>query len=286
MIKNTYTGDEIEFSVEVFPPKKTDDIYDIFRTLDNLSDLKPDFISVTYGAGGSNSKKTATIAAYVQNICEVEAIAHMTAAGMTKEKLMDLLSELSRKGVKRVLSLRGDKPRYMTDEEFEGRYYKYASDMIPDIRSAGDFRVAVACYPEKHPESPDFDTDIEMLKRKVETGADELISQMFFDNKMYYTFMDRLRKAGVDAPVHAGIMPITAARQLGTSVSLSGSSVPHEMAEMIAKYADSPDDMRKAGIEYAINQIDDLLKNGVEGIHLYSMNKASVAREIYEAIVG
>ncbi len=283
MIVNPYTKQEMEFSVEVFPPKRTDDIYDIFRTLDELSDMKPDFISVTYGAGGSNSKKTATLCAYVQNICEVDAIAHMTAAGMTKEKLVDLLKELKHKGVNRVLSLRGDKPRDMTQEEFDGRYYKYASDMIPDIKEVGDFKIAVACYPEKHPESPDFDTDIMMLKKKVETGADELITQMFFENEKFYYFMDKLRAAGVDVPVHAGIMPITAAKQLGTSVSLSGSSVPHDMSEMIAKYADDPVGMREAGIEYAIKQIDDLMKHGVEGIHLYSMNKSQVTRKIYES---
>ena len=283
MIVNPHTKQEMEFSVEVFPPKRTDDIYDIFRTLDELSDMKPDFISVTYGAGGSNSKKTATLCAYVQNICEVAAIAHMTAAGMTKEKLVDLLKELKHKGVNRVLSLRGDKPRDMSQEEFDGRYYKYASDMIPDIKEVGDFKIAVACYPEKHPESPDFDTDIMMLKKKVETGADELITQMFFENEKFYYFMDKLRAAGVDVPVHAGIMPITAAKQLGTSVSLSGSSVPHDMSEMIARYADDPVGMREAGIEYAIKQIDDLMKHGVEGIHLYSMNKSQVTRKIYES---
>ena len=202
---------------------------------------------------------------------------------MTKEKLVDLLKELKHKGVNRVLSLRGDKPRDMTQEEFDGRYYKYASDMIPDIKEVGDFKIAVACYPEKHPESPDFDTDIMMLKKKVETGADELITQMFFENEKFYYFMDKLRAAGVDVPVHAGIMPITAAKQLGTSVSLSGSSVPHDMSEMIAKYADDPVGMREAGIEYAIKQIDDLMKHGVEGIHLYSMNKSQVTRKIYES---
>ena len=211
----------VVFSCEVFPPKRDDDIYQIYKTLDEIKTLKPDFISVTYGAGGSNSKKTATIAAYIQNICEVEALAHMTAVGMDEASLRALLFELKKKGVENILALRGDKPRTM--------------------------------------------------------------SQMFFDNNAFYSFMDKLEKAGIDIPVHAGIMPVTAAKQLGTSVTLSGSSVPVEMSNMIAKYGENPEDMKKAGIEYAVNQILDLKKHGVAGVHIYSMNKADVTKQIYEA---
>lgn len=285
MIKNRYTGEDIEFSCEVFPPKRNDDIYDIFRTLDEIRELNPDFISVTYGAGGSNSKKTATIASYIQNICEIDSIAHMTAVGSDPELLKKFLDELKQKQVTRILALRGDKPRTMSEEDFEKRFYKHASDFIPAIKEYGGFRIACACYPEKHPESPDVETDIRFLAEKVKLGADELITQMFFDNEKYYQFLDKLEKAGVSAPVHAGIMPITAVKQLGTSVTLSGSSVPTKLSNLIAQYADDPDGMRKAGIEYAVNQIDDLLKHGVQGIHLYSMNKADITKEIYEAVV-
>jgi len=285
MIKNRYTGEDIEFSCEVFPPKRNDDIYDIFRTLDEIKELNPDFISVTYGAGGSNSKKTATIASYIQNICEIDSIAHMTAVGSDPELLKKFLDELKQKQVTRILALRGDKPRTMSEEDFEKRFYKHASDFIPAIKEYGGFRIACACYPEKHPESPDVETDIRFLAEKVKLGADELITQMFFDNEKYYQFLDKLEKAGVSAPVHAGIMPITAVKQLGTSVTLSGSSVPTKLSNLIAQYADDPDGMRKAGIEYAVNQIDDLLKHGVQGIHLYSMNKADITKEIYEAVV-
>lgn len=285
MIKNRYTGEDIEFSCEVFPPKRNDDIYDIFRTLDEIKELNPDFISVTYGAGGSNSKKTATIASYIQNICEIDSIAHMTAVGSDPELLKKFLDELKQKQVTRILALRGDKPRAMREEDFEKRFYKHASDFIPAIKEYGGFRIACACYPEKHPESPDVETDIRFLAEKVKLGADELITQMFFDNEKYYQFLDKLEKAGVSAPVHAGIMPITAVKQLGTSVTLSGSSVPTKLSNLIAQYADDPDGMRKAGIEYAVNQIDDLLKHGVQGIHLYSMNKADITKEIYEAVV-
>lgn len=273
------------FSCEVFPPKRNDDIYEIYRTLDELKLIKPDFISVTYGAGGSNSKKTATIAAYIQNICEVEAIAHMTAVGMDENLLTSLLFELKKKGIDNVLALRGDKPKLMSDEEFENRKYKYAMDLIPEIRSRGDFFVAAACYPEIHPESLNREEDIRYLKAKVDTGADCLVTQMFFDNKVFYRFLDDIKKAGIEVPVVAGIMPVTTAKQLGTSVKLSGSSVPNELSQIIAKFGDDADDMKKAGIEYAVSQIDDLKKNGVDGVHLYTMNKADVTMAIHEAVI-
>lgn len=273
------------FSCEVFPPKRNDDIYEIYRTLDELKLIKPDFISVTYGAGGSNSKKTATIAAYIQNICEVEAIAHMTAVGMDENLLTSLLFELKKKGIDNVLALRGDKPKLMSDEEFENRKYKYAMNLIPEIRSRGDFFVAAACYPEIHPESLNREEDIRYLKAKVDTGADCLITQMFFDNKVFYKFLEDIKKAGIEVPVLAGIMPVTAAKQLGTSVKLSGSSVPNELSQIIAKYGDDTDDMKKAGIEYAVSQINDLKKNGVDGVHLYTMNKADVTMAIHEAVI-
>ncbi|MBE5924663.1 MAG: methylenetetrahydrofolate reductase [NAD(P)H] [Lachnospiraceae bacterium] len=285
MIKNKYTGGEVEFSCEVFPPKRNDEMYDIFQTLDDISTIKPDYISVTYGAGGSNSKKTAKIAAYIQHICEVESLAHMTAVGMNKDSLKELLDELNEKGVKRILALRGDRPRTMTEEEFANRYYKYASDIIPEIKQYGSFQIYAACYPEKHPESPDLESDIKHLKAKVELGVDELITQMFFDNEKLYRFMDMLDKNGINANVHAGIMPITRVNQLGTSVSLSGSSVPTSLSNLIARHSDDPEGMKKAGIEFAVNQIEDLLKHGVGGIHLYSMNKADITKEIYEAII-
>ena len=152
MIKERKNG-KTAFSCEVFPPKRDDDIYQIYKTLDEIKTLKPDFISVTYGAGGSNSKKTATIAAYIQNICEVEALAHLTAVGMDESILRALLFELKKKGVENVLALRGDKPRTMSQEEFDNRYYRYATDLIPEIKKQGDFFIAGACYPEVHPES-------------------------------------------------------------------------------------------------------------------------------------
>ena len=275
MIKEKYNKKTV-FSCEVFPPKRNDDIYDIFKTLDEIKLLNPDFISVTYGAGGSNSKKTATIAAYIQNICEVEALAHMTAVGLDEASLTELLEELKKKQVNNVLALRGDKPRAMTDEEFDNRYYKHASDLIKVINEKSDMFIAAACYPEIHPESKSKEDDLKYLKLKADLGVDCFITQMFFDNDILYRFLEDMRNAGINVPVHAGIMPITKVNQLGTSVSLSGSSVPKKLSNLIAKYSEDPEGMKKAGTEYAINQVTDLIKHGVEGIHIYSMNKSDV----------
>lgn len=285
MLSKAHEG-KTSFSCEVFPPKRNDDIYEIYKTLDEIKLLKPDFISVTYGAGGSNSKKTATIAAYIQNICEVEALAHMTAVGMDEAGLNSLLFELKKKGINNVLALRGDQPKTMSDEEFENRYFRYASDLIPKIKTSGDMFIAGACYPEVHPESANQDEDIKYLKEKVDKGLDCLITQLFFDNNIFYSFMEKLDKAGITIPVHAGIMPITGANQLGTTVKLAGSSVPNALSSIIAKYGDNPADMKKAGIEYAINQVADLKANGVAGVHIYTMNKADVTMAIHEATFG
>ncbi|MBQ7707926.1 MAG: methylenetetrahydrofolate reductase [Lachnospiraceae bacterium] len=282
MIKEKYNKKTV-FSCEVFPPKRNDDIYDIFKTLDEIKLLNPDFISVTYGAGGSNSKKTATIAAYIQNICEVEALAHMTAVGLDEASLTELLEELKKKQVNNVLALRGDKPRAMTDEEFDNRYYKHASDLIKVINEKSDMFIAAACYPEIHPESKSKEDDLKYLKLKADLGVDCFITQMFFDNDILYRFLEDMRNAGINVPVHAGIMPITNVNLLGTSVSISVSSVPKKLSNLIAKYSEDPEGMKKAGTEYAINQVTDLIKHGVEGIHIYSMNKSDVTTEIYKA---
>lgn len=284
MIKDIYQPGKTVFSFEVFPPKRNDDIYDIYKTLDQLKTLNPDFISVTYGAGGSNSKKTATIASYIQNICEIEAIAHLTAVAMNSEFLIDFLDKLQQKGVCNVLALRGDRPRDMSDEDYSNRTFLHASDIIQIIHKHSDLCVAAACYPEIHPESETRESDLHYLKEKVDSGVNFLITQMFFDNERFYEFRELARKSGINVPISTGIMPITATKQLGTSVSLSGTSVPTKLSSMVAKYADNPDDLRKAGIEYAVEQINDLIENDVDGIHIYTMNKAATAIDIMKQV--
>lgn len=285
MIKDVYRQGKTVFSFEVFPPKKNDEIYDIYKTLDTLKTLQPDFISVTYGAGGSNSKRTATIASYIKNICEIEPIAHLTAVAMDEAFLLQFLRDLSKKGVSNVLALRGDRPRDMSDEDYSNRTFLHAQDIIRIIHEHSDICIAAACYPEIHPESESRQTDLYYLKQKIDAGVNFLITQMFFDNNKFYEFRTEASKAGIQVPISAGIMPITSAKQLGTSVTLSGTSVPPSLSNIVAKYADSPEDMRKAGIEYAIKQIDDLIANGIDGIHIYTMNNAATAAEIMNNII-
>lgn len=284
MIKDIFSKGKTVYSFEVFPPKKDEDIYDIYKTLDTLKTLHPDFISVTYGAGGSNSKKTASIAAYIKNICEIEPIAHLTAVAMDEPFLIQFLKELKEKGVSNVLALRGDRPRDMSDQDYANRVFLHAEDIIKIIHANSEVCVAAACYPEIHPESLNRESDLRYLKQKIDTGVNFLITQMFFDNHKFYEFRDLAGTQGIQVPISAGIMPITSAKQLGTSVSLSGTSVPQTLSSLVAKYADNPADLRKAGIEYAVRQIEDLEANGVDGIHIYTMNKAATAIEIMKQL--
>lgn len=284
MIKNIYRQGRTIFSFEVFPPKKEEEFNDIYNTLNKLKTLNPDFISVTYGAGGSNSKKTAAIASYIKNSCDIEPIAHLTAVAMDEAFLTDFINELKEKGVSNVLALRGDRPKDMSDEAYANRRFLHAEDIIRIIRLESDICIAGACYPEIHPESESRESDLYYLKQKVDTGVDFLITQMFFNNHKFYKFRELAEKKGIHVPISAGIMPITSAKQLGTSVTLSGTSVPGELSSLVAKYADAPEDLRKAGIEYAVKQIEDLIANNVDGIHIYTMNKADTAKEIMEQL--
>lgn len=271
-------------SLEVFPPKKDDEFASAYEVLNRMAQLQPAFISVTYGAGGSRSKKTIDIASYIQNTLHIPALAHMTCVGSKKEDLLKVYGELKAANVTKVLALRGDRPKDMTDEQYEARDFAHANDMIAFLKEHTDLQIAGACYPEKHPESFSLEADLQYLKKKQDAGAEFFISQMFFDNDDFYVFRDRAIQKGITLPIHAGIMPITAAKQIGTTISLSGSSIPKALADIIAKYSDDPEDMRKAGIDYCIRQILDLKQIGVDGIHLYSMNKPKTTAEIMAAI--
>ena len=271
-------------SFEVFPPKKDGEFEAAFEILDELGKLSPDFISVTYGAGGSRSKKTVDIASYIQNTLHIDALAHMTCVGCKKADLLHVFEELKKANVSHVLALRGDRPKDMSDEQYESRDFANASHMIDFLKANTDLNIAGACYPEKHYEAPSFESDLNYLRFKQEAGADFLITQLFFDNAAFYRFQEKAAQSGIHIPICAGIMPITSAKQLGTTISLSGSSVPKELADIIATYGDNPEDMRKAGIDYAIRQILDLQQNKVNGIHIYTMNRPKIAAEIVAAI--
>ena len=283
-IKERYQSKKPIISFEVFPPKKEDEFDAAYSTLDELSILNPDFISVTYGAGGSRSKKTIEIASYIQNQLQIEALAHITCVGFKSDDLMDIYEDLKRANVTHVLALRGDRPMAMSEEQFMGREFFYAADMISFLKKNTNLNVAGACYPEKHYEAVDFKADLIHLKEKADLGLDFLVSQLFFDNTCFYRFREASDKLGIHLPVSAGIMPITSAKMLGNTVALSGSSVPKELSDIIANYGEHPDDMRKAGIDYAIRQCQDLKKNGVDGLHIYTMNKSKTASQIVNAL--
>lgn len=283
-MSQTATPKKTSLSFEIFPPKKEEEFENIFSFLKETAKLHPDFISCTYGAGGSRAGKTIEIASYIQKELHIRAIAHITCVGFTKEDLARNCTALQEAGVNHVLALRGDRPKDMTDEQFDRREFYYATDLVRHLKAHTDLQISGACYPEKHFESPDMETDLRHLKEKVDAGVTSLITQMFFDNTYFYRFMEKVRTLGITVPVHAGIMPITTAKQLGTTVSLSGSSVPKELADIIATYGENKEDMRKAGIDFAVRQILDLKEQGVDGIHLYSMNKLKTTTEICEQI--
>ena len=284
MIKDSFCKTECNISFEVFPPKKDADFDTAYDTLNALSTLQPDFISVTYGAGGSKSKKTLEIASYIQNTLHIEALAHLTCVGSKKEDIRSIVSQFAEHNITQVLALRGDRPKDMSDEQYNSRDFAHANDLISFLKSETTLSCAAACYPEKHFECFSKETDLLHLKGKQDAGADFFISQLFFDNDYFYDFRERAAKKGITVPLLAGIMPVTSATQLGTTVSLSGSSIPKAFSDLIATYGDNPEDMRKAGIDYAIRQILDLKANGVDGIHIYTMNKPRMAAEIVNGI--
>lgn len=268
-------------SFEVFPPKRTASVDTIYQTLDQLKNLNPDFISVTYGAGGSeNCKTTFEIASAIKHQYQIEGVAHLPCIGLTREDVLSQLHHLQEAGIENILALRGDIPA----AGIPAGDFPHASDMIAFIREHGDFNILAACYPEGHTESDSLLSDIRNLKIKVDSGASHLISQLFFDNDCFYRFRERCALAGIQVPIEAGIMPVTNKKQIERMVSLCGASLPRKFTAMMARYENNPQAIQDAGIAYAVDQIVDLISQGVDGIHLYTMNNPYIARKIYEAV--
>ena len=269
------------FSFEVFPPKKTSSIDTVYKTLEELEGLTPDFISVTFSAGGSgNSALALDIASKIKENNAVEPMIHLPCINYSKGEISSVLEELDKRGIENILALRGDiNPDIPPKNEF-----KYASDLVSFIMEHGDYDIAGACYPEGHIEAENMVEDIHNLKRKVDAGASHLISQLFFDNDAFYAFQEKAQLAGINVPIEAGIMPVTNKSQIERMVSMCGASLPAKFVKVMQKYENNPEALRDAGIAYAINQIVDLIANGVDGIHLYTMNNAYVAKRITEAV--
>ncbi len=280
-IKKILEKNSLNLSYEIFPPKAGTPISSIIETVEQIAGLGPDFISVTYGASGSNSKNTLEVAEIVQDN-NVTALAHLTCVASTKSEIKDRLDAFRNKNIENILALRGDIPE---GSDFpDPGHYTYAADLIEDIHLNGNFSVGAACYPEGHIECGSLEKDMQHLKQKTARGVDFLITQMFFDNSSLYRFLDRAEKASVYCPVLCGIMPVTNSKMIIRSCKLSGASVPRKLAVLLDKYSDDNVSMSHAGTDYAIEQIMDLMDNGIRGIHLYTMNKPSVAQKIYSAL--
>lgn len=269
-------GEKLCLSFEVFPPKTGDKLNNVKETTEKIAELSPSFMSVTYGAGGGTSEYTLQIADNLKNR-GVQTLAHLSCVSSTRTQIQDKLRELKNAGIENILALRGDIPEGMDSAHLE---YRYAGQLIEDIVKFGGFCIGGACYPESHPESESSFADISHLKEKVEAGCEFLTTQMFFDNNIYYNFLYRLRDAGVNVPVIAGIMPVTNPKSIKRICKISGTALPQRFVRIVDKFGDNPAAMKQAGIAYATEQIIDLFANGVKAVHVYSMNKPDIAAAI------
>jgi methylenetetrahydrofolate reductase (NADPH) len=279
-ICDIYRKKKTVFSCEVFPPKLGTKKDSILETIKNLKKISPDFVSVTYGAGGKTKDGTIKMAIEIKKTYDMEPLMHLTCLDTKKEDIDIILKNISKKGVENILSLRGDIP---TDKNFRSVVsdFSYACDLTSYIQShANEFCLGVAGYPEGHPEAYSLEKDIKNLKQKILAGGAFVISQMFFNNELFYMYLDKIREMGVEVPVSAGIMPVFKARLLSKMIELSHATLPADLISMVEKYRDNDSEMEKAGIEFAVKQIEDLIIHGVKGIHLFTMNRASLAEKI------
>ncbi|MCM1298273.1 MAG: methylenetetrahydrofolate reductase [NAD(P)H] [Firmicutes bacterium] len=269
------------FSFEIFPPKRNMPIESIYNTLEELAALKPDFISVTYGAGGSANAYTIEIASKIKNDYGIESVAHLPCLYLGEKEAEEITDRLFGEGIENVLALRGDK---VPDCAPNGRF-THADQLISFIKERKpDLNLLAACYPEGHPESKNKVADLHNLKNKVDCGADHLVSQLFFDNRLFMEFEEKARIAGINVPIEAGIMPVVNKKQIERMVTLCGASLPEKFVKMMNRFENSPEAIRDAGIAYAVDQIADLITRGVDGIHLYTMNNPYIAKRIVESV--
>jgi methylenetetrahydrofolate reductase (NADPH) len=271
-------NNEITVSCEMFPPKAGTALTEVKAVVEEIAKLSPAYMSVTYGAGGGTRKTTVDVVDEIQNVRGITALAHLTCVSCNRDKAREVLSDLKSKGIENILALRGDAPIGMEAETD----FLHASDLTKEIKSFGDFCVGGACYPEGHPEAPSLDADIENLKYKIDAGCEFLTTQMFFENHVMYAYLLKLLKAGINVPVFAGIMPITRVSQIKRTCALSGCNLPERFKRIADRFANDPQSMEQAGIAYATEQIIDLIANGVNNIHIYTMNNPRIAGKIFD----
>ena len=266
-------------SCEFFPPREEEGIPAVFRAIDRVSAFNPDFISVTYGAGGSTRAFTERITMQVKQETDLEVMAHLTCVAQTREEVQGVLERLDEAGVENVIALRGDPPRGQEDFVPVPGGFHHATELIEHIRDNFGFGLAAACYPEGHTESPDLETDIRYARQKVEKGADFLITQLFYDNAYFYDFMERAQRAGINVPVIPGVLPILNTAQIRRFTSLCGATIPPALDQQLEQYTDDDNAVRELGVEYASRQVQELWDSGVPGVHFYVLNRSySVSR--------
>ncbi len=276
-IKDILKDTDPHISFEIFPPKTEAGYESVLSAADRIAALKPSYISVTYGAGGGTSRNTVKIASHIKEL-GVTSLAHLTCVSSTKDEVHKVIEELKEQEIENILALRGDRPKDMAFP-LPGQY-RYACELIEDIKTQGDFCIGAACYPEGHVETEHKKDDIMNLKHKVDCGVDFLTTQMFFDNNILYNFLYRIREKGITIPVLPGIMPITNAKQMKRTLELSGTVLPQRFVAILDRFGEDPEAMKQAGIAYATDQIIDLIANGINHVHVYSMNKPEVAAAI------
>ena len=273
-------------SFEFFPPKTKEGEESLFKTIKELEHIKPTFVSVTYGAGGSTRDRTRNIVKKIHETTSLTVMAHLTCIGHTKQQLLEILQDYKNIGIQNILALRGDIPVNMEDFKIPEDGCKFANELVELIRENFKdwFSIGVAAYPEGHPESPNLERDVYYFKKKVDAGADFAITQMFFDNKYFYDYLELCEKAGINIPIIPGIMPITNFKQIRKFALMCGATIPEELVKKLEKVQDNNEEVEKIGIEFAVKQCEDLLKNGVKGLHFYTLNKSKATIEIYNQI--
>ncbi len=273
-------------SFEFFPPKTEEAEKQLFQTIKDLEPLNPTFVSVTYGAGGSTRDRTRKIVKKIHEETNLTVMAHLTCIGHTKKELIEILQDYKNIGIENILALRGDIPINQENFKIPEDGCHHANELVELIRENFDdyFSIGVACYPEGHPESPNIERDIYYFKKKVEAGAEFAITQMFFENKYFYDYLEKVQKEGINIPIIPGIMPITNFKQIRKFAAMCGATIPEELVKKLEKYEDNPEMVKKIGIEYATEQCIDLLKHNVKGLHFYTLNKSDATIQIYNKI--
>ena len=273
-------------SFEFFPPKDDAGFTALFETIETLKPLDPSYVSVTYGAGGSTRRKTVELVKRIKHEIGIESMAHLTCVGATRDEIAEVLDDLEASGMENVLPLRGDPPKGETEFQSTPGGFRYASELVEFIRERYSFCLGAACYPESHPEAPSVEADLENLKRKVDAGADFLITQLFFRNEDFFRFRERAQAAGISLPILAGIMPILNVKQIKRFTRMCGAGLPDDLRRKIEAVEDDPEAVRQIGVYHATRQCEDLLRNGVPGIHFYTLNRSTATRAIYQSIKG